>query len=156
MARTSQRSVPIVLIVIAAVLLAARFTYTPKQRDNGGQSLVRWVSPQVGIERAKDTGKPILIYFTAEWCGPCHVLEAEVFADPLIAGDLNDRFIAVKLTDRMQEEGRNTPEVAALEQRYSVRGFPTVVFVDANGSEQGRMEGYRGREQFERIVEQIR
>jgi thiol:disulfide interchange protein len=155
MARTSQRSVPIALIVIAGVLLAARFTYTPPKRDDG-QSLVRWFSPQVGIERAKDTGKPILIYFTAEWCGPCHVLEAEVFADPLVAGDLNDRFIAVKVTDRMQEDGVNTPEVAALEQRYSVRGFPTIVFADANGSEQGRMEGYRGREQFERIVERIR
>lgn len=155
MARTSQRSVPVALIVVAAVLLAARFTYTPTKRDSG-QSLVRWVSPQVGIERAKDSGKPILIYFTAEWCGPCHVLEAEVFADPLAAGDLNDRFIAVKVTDRMQEDGRNTEEVAALEQRYSVRGFPTVVFTDANGSEQGRMEGYRGREQFERIVERIR
>jgi thioredoxin-related protein len=43
-----------------------------------------------------------------------------------------------------------------LEQRYVVRGFPTVVFVDANGSEQGRMEGFRGRDQFERLVESLR
>jgi thiol:disulfide interchange protein len=154
MARTSQRSVPVALIVIAAALLAARFTYTPKTES--GKTLVRWVSPQVGIDRAKDSGKPLLIYFTAEWCGPCHVLEAEVFAYPVLAAGINDRYIAVKVTDRMQEDGRNTPEVAALEQRYSVRGFPTVVVADPNGSEQGRMEGYRGREQFERVMERIR
>jgi thiol:disulfide interchange protein len=154
MARTSQRSVPVALFIIAALLLAARFTYTPKK--DTGHSLVRWIPLQVAAERARDSGKPILVYFTAEWCGPCHVLEAEVFADEIVARDLNDRFLAVKVTDRMQEDGRNVPEVAALEQRYSVRGFPTIVFIDANGSELGRMEGYRGREQFERIMERIR
>ena len=65
-------------------------------------------------------------------------------------------FIAIRVTDRKQEEGKNSPEVEALQQRYSVRGFPTVIFTDANGIEQGRMEGFRGREQFEKLMERIR
>jgi thioredoxin-related protein len=84
------------------------------------------------------------------------MLDEEVFADPVLASGINDRFIAVRVLDRKQEEGKNAPEIEALEQRYVVRGFPTVVFVDANGSEQGRMEGFRGRDQFERLVESLR
>ena len=153
MARTDQRSVPITLMIVAAALLIARFAYTPREPMRG---LVRWVSPRTGIQLARQTGKPMLFDFDAEWCRPCDQLDDEVFADGAIARDLNDRYIAIRVTDRKQEDGKNAPEVDALEQRYSVRGFPTVVFTDANGSEQARMEGYPGREEFERIMERVR
>ena len=153
MARTDQRALPIALMVAAAVLLVARFAWTPAPPKG---SLIHWVSPAEGIVRARETGKPILYDFTAEWCRPCHMLDEEVFADPVIASGINDRFIAVRVVDRKQEEGRNAPEVEALQQRYVVRGFPTVVFADANGSEQARMEGFRGRDRFEQLMESLR
>ena len=153
MARTDQRAMPIALMIVAAALLIARFAWTPPQPKD---SLIRWVTPAEGIERARATGKPILFNFTAEWCRPCHILDAEVFADPVIASDINERYIAVRVLDRKQEEGKNAPDVEALEQRYSVRGFPTIVFADAGGTEQGRMEGFRGRDQFERLLERVR
>ena len=154
MARTDQRSIPIALIVLAAALLIARFAYSPKEVTSRG--LVRWLPPQTGILLAQQTGKPMLINFTAAWCRPCTVLDEEVFADRAIADDLNDRYIAIRVTDRKQEEGKNAPDVEAFEQRYAVRAFPTVVFTDANGAEQARMEGFRGREEFERILERVR
>src|SRR5687767_2573902 len=141
MARTDQRALPIALMIVAAVLLIARFAWQPSQPKH---SLIRWVSPAEGIQQAQDTGKPILFNFTAEWCRPCHVMDAEVFADPVIASNINERYITIRVLDRKQEEGRNSAEVEALEQRYSVRGFPTIVFADARGTEQGRMEGFRG------------
>ena len=152
--RRSQRSVPVALLVIAAALLVARFAYAPKQESTTG--LVRWVEPEAAVALARSTGKPILYDFTAEWCDPCHVLDAEVFGDDVAARQINERFIPVRITDRQQEDGRNSPEVAALEKQYSVRGFPTVVFVAPNGSEVGRMEGYKGREELLRIMERIR
>ena len=153
MARTDQRAMPIALMIVAAALLIARFAWTPPQPKD---SLIRWMTPAEGIERAIVTGKPILFNFTAEWCRPCHILDAEVFADPVIASDINERYIAVRVLDRKQEEGKTAPDVEALEQRYSVRGFPTIVFADAGGTEQGRMEGFRGRDQFERLLERVR
>src|SRR5688500_14372062 len=152
--RRSQRSVPIALFLIALALLVARFAYAPKQQST--RDLVRWVDPEAAVALARSTGKPILYDFTAEWCEPCHVLDAEVFGEGVAARQINERFIPVRITDRQQEDGRNPPEVDALEKQYSVRGFPTIVFVNASGGEVGRMEGYKGRDELLRIMERVR
>jgi thiol:disulfide interchange protein len=156
MAQTNQRSVPIVLVIIAVALVAARIGaqwFTPEAPASG---LVHWLPIQEVGPVAAQTNKIILIDFTAEWCTPCHHLDAEVFGDPALAAEINKRFLAVRVTDRKREEGRNSPLVAQLEQRYGVNSFPTLVFIDADGTERGRMEGYGGREEFRRVMESIR
>jgi thiol:disulfide interchange protein len=158
MARTSQRYIPVVVVGIAVALLAVRIGVSMAKRS--GESVkteqVRWNTPEEGMRLARETGKPILFDFTADWCQPCHILDAEVFRNPALARLINERFIAVRVVDRQQEEGRNRPEVESLQQRYGVRGFPTVVFADVSGTERGRMEGFRGREEFERVMERVR
>lgn len=152
MARTDQRALPVALMVVAAVLLVVRFVYRPDEK----KPLVAWMSPSAGLELAKTSGKPLMYDFTAEWCGPCDTLDEEVFRDPLVASEINARFIAVRVTDRQREEGKNPAEVEALQQRYAVRGFPTVLFTDPNGTERGRIEGFNGRDHFEKVMERIR
>ena len=152
--RRSQRAVPIALLLIAAVLLIARFTYAGKEKNR--HDLVRWVAPDVAIDRARDTGKPIMYDFTADWCQPCHLLDAAVFRDPAAAAKINERFIAVRITDRQQEDGENPPVVDALEKKYSVRAFPTIVIANADGTELARMEGFKGKREVERIMERVR
>jgi thiol:disulfide interchange protein len=153
--RRSQRSVPIALFVIAAALLVARFTYAPPAKDPS-RKLVRWVSAQEAASLAHSEGKPILYDFTADWCRPCHLLDAEVFGDERMATDIGERFVCVRVTDRKQEEGKNAMYVDELQGRYAVRGFPTIVFTNAAGTELARMEGYRGRAELQRIMERVR
>ena len=158
MERTSQRYIPVVLIGIAVALLAIRIGVSVAKRSAApaAAGLVRWVTPEEGLRLARETGKPILYDFTADWCQPCHMLDAEVFRNAALAKLINERFIAVRVVDRQQEEGRNSPGVEALQQRYGVRGFPTVVFADGTGAERARMEGFRGRAEFERIMDGVR
>jgi thiol:disulfide interchange protein len=157
MARTrDQRTVPWILIVAAAALLAARVGVQFADKPQPVSDLVQWVPLERVGELAASRKKVVMIDFTADWCSPCHQLDAEVFADPEMAKRINERFVSVRVVDRKREEGRNAGNVEALEQRYNVRAFPTVVFVDADGFERGRMEGYGGREEFERVMDGIR
>ena len=156
MARTDQRAIPIALFVIAAVLVAARVIVPLFEREAPKSSdAVQWLTPDEGLRLASASDKPILFDFTADWCQPCHMLDAEVFRNPAIAKSINERFIPIRVVDRKQEEGRNAPEVDQLQQRFGVRGFPTVVFADRSG-ERGRMEGFRERDEFERVMESVR
>jgi thiol:disulfide interchange protein len=154
MERTSQRYVPIVLIAVAALLLAARVASHFVEPAASKTSLIRWVTPEQGMALAEQSTRPVLLDFTAEWCAPCHVLDAEVFRDPDLARIINERFIAVRVVDRKREEGRNTALVDELQQRFTVSSFPTVLFVDGEGNVRGRMEGFQGKQEFERIMEQ--
>lgn len=159
MARTDgrgQRAMPLVLIAIAALLIVARIATHLVQPDEASKSLVNWVDVEDAARLAASSNRPILMDFTAEWCAPCHVLDEEVFRDPMLAKAINQNFIAVRVTDRKREDGRNPAEVEALQRRYGVQGFPTVIITDAAGTERGRMEGYGGRDQFRQMMEKAR
>jgi thiol:disulfide interchange protein DsbD len=152
----NQRAVPLLLIVVAAALVAARVAAHFLAPQAPKDQLVQWVALEEVGAMAASTNRIILIDFTADWCSPCHLLDAEVFGDPALAYEINTRFVPVRITDRQREEGRNSPSVQALQQQYGVKSFPTVIFAAPDGSERGRMEGYGGREQFRRVMETIR
>jgi thiol:disulfide interchange protein len=156
MARTeNQRSVPRWLFIIAAVLVAGRIAvaFWPQPTEPRSSSRVRWVPMAEAKSRAAQSGKPILYEFSADWCGPCKVMEREVFDDEVLAARINEGYIPVHVVDRQQEDGTNTADVESLESAYRVQAFPTVVVAGADGNLRGRMQGYSGRPSFARFLD---
>jgi thiol:disulfide interchange protein len=86
---------------------------------------------QYGIEQANRKGKPVLLFFTAQWCEFCHQMANEAFVQQQVVG-LSERFVCV-LVDADRE-----PEVC---RQYQVRGYPTIQFLSPLGVPLNRVVG---------------
>lgn len=96
----------------------------------------------------KEAGKrevPILAFFTgSDWCGWCKKLEAEVLSQQEFKEYSQKKFVLLvldfpsrkKLPEATVEQNRKLQGV------YGIKGFPTLVILDAEGKELART-GYR-------------
>nr|CAD6596877.1 protein-disulfide reductase DsbD [Rhizobium sp. Khangiran2] len=78
---------------------------------------------------ADATGSPSLVYFTADWCVTCRVIERSVFPDPTVANALDGvRLISVDLSE-INEANQS------LMKELQVVGPPTMLFLDGSDNE---------------------
>lgn len=83
--------------------------------------------------RAKAEGKPVFLYWGAEWCPPCHELKASVFS----RADFQQK---AKLFVPVYLDG-DTTGAQKWGDVFHVSGYPTVVILDAERRELTRMSG---------------
>lgn len=144
--RGPTRRDPRLLWIIALVLLVARvgLGFHEAAHPVRPPSQMSWVPALAAPGSARATGRPIFYDFSAEWCGPCQVMEEEVFADARRARALSQLVVPVHVIDRRREDGRNLPVVDSLQKAYGVTAFPTLVLADASGKQLAKIEGYPG------------
>lgn len=110
-----------------------------------GSRGVRFRTIAEGFAEARDSGKPLLLFFTADWCPPCHSLELEFFSSSHFVKRIEKDYVPVRVVDRTREEGKNTPEVQELIRSANVTGFPTLLVVRPDGKAAVRSIGYSSR-----------
>lgn len=78
-----------------------------------------------------------VLKFSAEWCGPCKMLANTI--DKYYKGDV-------------QIENIDIDENSEVAVRYGIRGVPTLVLLDDNGSELRRKSGMMMIDEFEKFI----
>jgi thiol:disulfide interchange protein len=98
--------------------------------------------------KAKKEKKLIFMDAYAVWCGPCKKMAANVFTDPEVGTYFNKNFINLKM-DMEKGEG------PALRQTYGVQYYPTLFFLDHNGTVVKKVIGYQSKEQLLAIAKEL-
>ena len=84
-----------------------------------------------GSDLARERHKPMLLFFTAEWCKYCHQMEADAFTQDAVVS-LSKQFVCI-LVDADCE-----PNVC---RDFRVKGYPTIQFLSPRGVPLNRVTG---------------
>src|ERR1044072_853552 len=108
---------------------------------------IKWVTDySTAVKQAKSSNKLVMVEFYAGWdlnggTGPAWSarLEADTFQEDSVQ-KLSTKFVPVRLD--VDKNGK------ALAAKYRITKYPTVLFLDKNGTDVGRIDGFEVAEEF--------
>jgi thiol:disulfide interchange protein DsbD len=93
--------------------------------------------------RAVQERRPLIIDFTAAWCGACKELDKVTFSEETVQREAG-RFLAIKVDATHDDD----PAVESTLEEFGVVGLPTVVVFDSSGDEAVRFTDFVEAEKF--------
>jgi TolA-binding protein len=133
------------LLVLAGVLLAAvvaAVVAIPR-----GPSAIEWERDYAtAIARARTEGKLILADMYTDWCVLCKQMDKDTFAERQVIAEMADKYIWLKLNTETEEDGKR------LQKEFAIFDYPTILILDADGTEVDRIAQYMPSAQFRKTV----
>jgi thiol:disulfide interchange protein DsbD len=100
---------------------------------------IDWVKNYAeGLRLARETGKPAMLYFTADWCAPCVELKKYVFTDSRVVA------VSKRLINIYVDVDSDYETLSA----YKVRGIPAIFFLNPQGETITQFTGDRSAGSF--------
>ena len=89
------------------------------------------------------SGKPFVIDFWAEWCGPCRAI------GPIIEE------LAGEYAGKVEIGKCNVDEVNELSVKFGIRSIPTVIFLKPGGELADKIVGSAGKDAYQNKIEAL-
>ncbi|MCG8578565.1 MAG: DUF255 domain-containing protein [Bacteroidales bacterium] len=134
--------------LVVALLLFFSLEICTAQNKEGVRFLD--VSFEQAFEQAMQEGKQVFVNYTTKGCAPCRMMEMSVYTNDSIADKMNKNFISIKL-DPIKDK--------SLEKRarevHQIKGFPTMLFFNANGELISKNVGGKDVKEFNLILDEV-
>ena len=107
---------------------------------------VSWAKDYASAQqRAAQSGKPIILFFTGKWCVPCRIMKRSVWADKQVEATVKAGFTPVMID-------LDDPNAAGTVSRYRVVATPTTIIIDPKGNVLDRVEVGMGKMDFLKLL----
>ena len=126
-----KRTLGVMLLVPAIFYLTTLAGFDPLGffMKKGGAEQIDWLTSEPeALALAEQLQKPIMIDFYADWCPPCKKLDHRFFSRQEIL-ELSRAFVMLRIDATVETE-----EVEAIVDKYSVIGWPTILFLGSDGT----------------------
>lgn len=97
--------------------------------------------------QAKKESKLVMMDFTgSDWCGWCIRLNKEVFSQPEFAEYAKKNLVLVEVDFPRQKQLSEAQKKAnqALQEKYKIEGYPTIIVLDGSGQKVGELGYMKG------------
>ncbi|SJN34067.1 thioredoxin family protein [Sphingobacterium sp. JB170] len=152
----------VLTLTILSLLLCSRISAQQKKSVN-------WITFEQLSDSLQIKPKKVLLFFHTEWCAYCRKMQNEVFTNPQVINDINERYYAVSFdaesTDSIYFEGHllknasnkkrvgHNHDIATLLARKDAKFiFPTTIILHADFSVQKRYFTYLGPKAISQIL----
>jgi thioredoxin-related protein len=104
---------------------------------------VHWYNDvQQASSAARESNRPMVLDFWADWCAACRVMESDVYTS-------NEFIEATKHLTPVRIDFDKQQELA---RKYNITGLPTILFTDSYGTELLRLTGYISAKAFNDVI----
>ncbi len=127
---------------------------------------INWVTLEEAVELQKKEPRKIIMDMYTSWCGPCKMLDRNTFKNKDVAEYINKNYYAVKFNaegnetvnfkgqtftnpnyDPTKAKRRNSSH--QLSRFFSIKSYPTMVFLDEDAEFLAPIIGYKTPQQLE-------
>lgn len=122
----------ITLLVIGAVMMKL-LNALDENLTPGGSPIRFETSYDTALSRARSSGKPLVVIFSASWCPPCKQMKEKVYPSEEVA-PYRSNFVWAYLDVDL-------PSNQAAAQAFGARGIPHIAFLDSQGTPIGTTGG---------------